>query len=672
MKQQTLTMLLAIALSTLPFVAGLVGYDCGGESLNITTLSLLDIGNCNTEDIEPNKEEVYIQLMQLSDYDRISVIQCLVEVDRTINYCGMHSHVSIVHNGKRQYFHEIGEQGCRKLHESGTITIGNAIIDRVAKNSTNFRGVTLAGSASLDGDCAGSQYSDGFGEWKNVVVQASVKITLKSFETPVKRSSGYVMLPSGTRCKITHGYCMDSDGTETFWSPLPIDNCHFDHYDILYQGLATKLVPKANQTTPTIYTLTSQDTTFALAKTTDFHLCGYKILQTEHPKLFILETQEGRTFRTRSKISVDNLDIFSYVNSKFVYVEKHIKTQLTRLYRDIMEQKCALERQVLQNALSLASIAPDEMAYRIMKGPGYTAVTTGEVIHLVKCIPVECKLRQTEHCFNELPVSYRNMSLFLLPRSRILTSTGTQRECSNLLPMMYKIHGTWFRMTPRPMETIPPPIIQPLTHPSWQYVSPSTLAVSGIYSNEDLDRLRAHIMFPVEKPSMLSTIARGAMGKEIPSGSVSMLNLLDEASLERIAESAAAKAWKGFITFGSASAGVLAIFIIIRTAKLVIDTLIHGYALHSVYGWSMHLLGAVWSSVTNLLLHLGKRPDEETSPTMKIEQEDNLIKTEAQPAYPEHSNNYKPHISESSKGRPQYSYTELRKYLRDDDQDSVV
>lgn len=109
---------------------------------------------------------------------------------------------------------------------------------------------------------------------------------------------------------------------------------------------------------------------------------------------------------------------------------------------------------------------------------------------------------------------------------------------------------------------------------------------------------------------MLSTIAKGAMGERIPMGSVSMLNLLDEGSLERIAESAGEKAWKGFITFGSASAGVLAIFIIIRVAKLIIDTAIHGYALHSVYGWSVHLLGAVWSSVTHLLLHLGGQQNE--------------------------------------------------------------
>jgi len=39
---------------------------------------------------------------------------------------------------------------------------------------------------------------------------------------------------------------------------------------------------------------------------------------------------------------------------------------------------------------------------------------------------------------------------------------------------------------------------------------------------------------------------------------------------------------------------------------------VHGYVLHTVYGWSLYLLGAIWNSVTQLLLHLGKeRPKVE-------------------------------------------------------------
>jgi len=56
-----------------------------------------------------------------------------------------------------------------------------------------------------------------------------------------------------------------------------------------------------------------------------------------------------------------------------------------------------------------------------MKGPGYMAVTAGEVIHIVKCILVEVTLRRTDTCYLELPVTVCNASLFVTSKSRILT-----------------------------------------------------------------------------------------------------------------------------------------------------------------------------------------------------------------------------------------------------------
>jgi len=96
--------------------------------------------------------------------------------------------------------------------------------------------------------------------------------------------------------------------------------------------------------------VTIQGTIFALAKNAEFNLYGYIMMQTEHPKLFILEIARAN-IQDKIKNLLNNLDIFAYVNSKFVYVEKHIKTQLTKLYTNIMEQKCTLEKQILQNTL---------------------------------------------------------------------------------------------------------------------------------------------------------------------------------------------------------------------------------------------------------------------------------------------------------------------------------
>ena len=69
--------------------------------------------------------------------------------------------------------------------------------------------------------------------------------------------------------------------------------------------------------------------------------------------------------------------------------------------------------------------------------------------------------------------------------------------------------------------------------------------------------------------------------------------------------------WSKFMTFGTISAGVIAIIMILQFCKLLIDTVIRGYTLHSIYGWSIKLLGAIFSSITSLLIHMGTSSDIE-------------------------------------------------------------
>lgn len=205
-------------------------------------------------------------------------------------------------------------------------------------------------------------------------------------------------------------------------------------------------------------------------------------------------------------IVVENLDIFTYVNSKFVYVEKHIRTQVTTMYRDIMTQKCELEKQVITNALALAHIQPMEFAYTMMKGLGYMAVLGGEVIHIVKCTPVEVLVHPTQECYQELPVLFKNQSYYLHPKTRMLKRVESRRECNRLLPVYYQIDDHWIRFLPKPIDAPPPTVLKPQTALTWKYILPKKLAVSGIYPQTDIDNLREHIMFPAEKQAMVHNI----------------------------------------------------------------------------------------------------------------------------------------------------------------------
>lgn len=86
--------------------------------------------------------------------------------------------------------------------------------------------------------------------------------------------------------------------------------------------------------------------------------------------------------------------------------------------------------------------------------------------------------------------------------------------------------------------------------------------------------------------------------------------MLDEDTLNKLADNALSRMWGNFLQFGSASAGIIELFIIARIIKFISDTIIHEVALHSLYGFSIHLFGSVWNSITQLLLHIGQDLDK--------------------------------------------------------------
>ncbi|EZA60625.1 hypothetical protein X777_14435 [Ooceraea biroi] len=507
----------------------IIGYDCGAPTTNITTMSLLNIEECDISQVTVNSSRQFVQLLQLNDFQTVHVIQCKVEIDRLIRKCGMFSHTMDVHNGKFSYIQEVTKDTCLRMHQFGNAQIEGVIITGIKSNETSSRPVTFAGNVDSSGTCTGGAYSDYYGSWTEVVVIETIKITLYDYDADVRINSNRVRGGgredggrSGITCELGDTTCIDIKDGNTFWDALPQDACKFSRY-------------KRSQT---IYSITSEETSFALATRGEEVICGHVLVRTEHPKLVIFPTEPGLGLFKAPK-RVNNLDIFAYMNSKFIYIEKYISHQINQLYRN--------------------------------------------------------------------NINTVNQSYFLTPQTHVLLRQGIQISCNPLAPTMYLLGNSWYKLAPRPVDTLPPVIMKPLTKPTWKYINPGSLATSGIYTEQDLETLRDHIMFPAERPAVLNTVARGVMGRPTTLHGGSIANLLDETSIEKIAISTWEKFWNKFLIFGNLSAECIAIYLLVRVAKLVLDTIVHGYALHTVYGWSLYLVGAIWDSLTQLLLHLGRK-----------------------------------------------------------------
>lgn len=61
--------------------------------------------------------------------------------------------------------------------------------------------------------------------------------------------------------------------------------------------------------------------------------------------------------------------------------------------------------------------------------------------------------------------------------------------------------------------------------------------------------------------------------------------------------------WGWFNWVGEFSTTVLGIYVVVRIAKFLLDTIVHGHILYNAFGFSFQLLGAICTSVTTLLLH---------------------------------------------------------------------
>lgn len=114
--------ILALSL-TITTTQGLIGYDCGSPRMSTTTISLRDVGECDIPRHPIKTDSHYIQLLQLDDFSTVTVIQCKVEIRRTLYKCGMFSHTSIVPYGTNEYIYEISNEACKDLHRHGSFSL---------------------------------------------------------------------------------------------------------------------------------------------------------------------------------------------------------------------------------------------------------------------------------------------------------------------------------------------------------------------------------------------------------------------------------------------------------------------------------------------------------------------------------------------------------------------
>ena len=588
---------------------GLIAYDCQNSATNITIISLNDVAQCPDPEYGYTTFPRSIQIVQKNRFEKVHVQTCLVQVTRMIHHCGMHSHSSVVAKGLYTYLYKVGRENCKAIHQFREFRgLHGQVFSGLQPNGTIGGSVTLAGKLQTDGTCTGTTFTEDGTTWENVVVTATVTITIKDYDATLKLDQDEVVLHGGYSCSFLSGYCIDAVMGETAWDPVTPQECN--SYATLYNGQGY-LVRQKNTSNPIMYVVVEDgDRIFALSLIKTATICGTLVWQTEHPKLLVLEKEPGaRMLNWGNHARKENIDLTVYVNSKFLYMEQSLKTSIDRAYAHTVHRRCLLRREILLNRLVLAPLSPNTISTLVKGQAGFVGKVAGEVLYILQCVPRVVEIRRETTCYAELPVKVDNTSYFMSPITRILQRYAEQMECNSLIPPLYYINNRWTSFSPNPGTAYTPAILEVDTETKLTFTPIQNLGAGGIYTAQEIREAQDAMLFGFERKALSNILTRKMVGQNVETQGVSLLHMFSAEEIEKLAESALDKMWGWFRCIGTWTSGLIGIYCIIRFIKILIEILINAIAIQKEHGWSLKILASFWDTMTIWLLHKKHKKD---------------------------------------------------------------
>ena len=591
-------------------------YDCGirrHNNIDIATYSLLDAGECKLNPNKVNVTEVNGQIVQKAKIRSIMVFQCKIKLHRTVQRCSLFGYLEPVENGVQQYLLEISRDQCKKLHETGIfIYSSNKIISDVKVNASTTRSIYLAGDA-IDNSCNVGSFSDRFGSYSKVLVQGIFTITLMSYNAKLDAENKILNLVSGLNCEFDKMSCLDSMNGLTIWERITNENCYSEKLELVYEGKISMVNESNNNNTKITYFIDNDSYLISLEHKGYIEVCYNKFIRTQSAETYILV--DVKNFLKFSQVVVDyNI----YFANKLTVVYKTLDSQIKDTYIQNGKENCENQLSIIKKKLLLAETDPEQFAYDLM-GPGHMAQLGGNVIHIIKCQPVEVLINPNPNsCTNEIPILYHNEPMFISSKSRIIIKHARKMPCNRLFPVKFRINGLWIKFTPKLRYAKTPKTLGPKPRENSNPTEIQDLEGRGIYSKEDIDNYQKSINFPIERTIILDNTA-----KEV-------INIKDKDSDDNFIETYLKrninKYWEEYKDFGSISAAICATIAIILLIGWVINTTMNALQIKNIVGCSTKLGAALFSSATNqILIRANRTPYQESNTDANEEIELNEI-----------------------------------------------
>lgn len=589
----------------------LTGYECTHPAVNLKTIDLTSVGPCMQDQATLPPTDQNIQLLELIRNEIVEVYSCRIEVLGHIFNCGAFSHLSFTKDSIVNYFYHLDDTSCRKLVKTGSLRLLERDFIGLQEGKINIRKMDIGRSGEKD--CFDNMEFTLNGQtYNDAVAGLTMKIEFSRYNATKKEDADLIILPNGDTCYYTSTTCLLSSYGQLFWNIYPTNTCVQSKVSLLYQGLSKRINDLRNHNSST-YIVETVTQVFALKVTQEIQLCGYLGWATEHPDLIIIESDnKGRGFipsLSAQKYLTGN--IITYLNTKIVYIERSITQNIEDIYNDLLQKQCEADRKILINYIHDAYINPNGFAKFITKREGSMGIITGEVIHVLSCVPIPVQIRLTNRCYQEIPINYgSNHTGFLSPSNRLITDIGTEISCSDLIPSMFKVNNAWYRIDQTINQLPPPETLLPVISHTWKPRKTQNTLTAGLYTKETLEKTLDVIYYGRNKDSMIYTAARSGYDQNADTQNYDVVNGITPNQMKGLF----AKYFESLTSFtdylGHYTSIGIGLWVIISIVIWIINSILRALSIKKLGGNKLHIWAAVQSGLTQYVTATRIKPQD--------------------------------------------------------------
>ena len=593
---------LIIIMSMLRTTISITAYQCNTTDLQYTTVSLVDMPTCrhNANKNTIKVEEEYV--IQKTDNIEIDAYRCRIKFHRLVHNCDYLGSSEAVEGDDIGYNLDITKDRCNMLIQKDMfVTNKGAVKINLRKNRENIIAETVAGETYKRGRCTGATYNDIFGKWTNVVT-ATYTVEYSRIKVTFDLGNNKIVLPSGIETLATDEECVDKDEAKVFWEAAAQQNCWQRGVYMLYEGPVYR-ISETEQNYNYIFINATQDHTMSLKLSEVVTLCGVTGYNTIVPEVLYIPKHEGYGISDFKRTSTSNIKLNLNFLTQLNGVDIHLSGELTRLYQEIRYNDCTLQRKILKMQLHLGFTNPLEFAYLYNDGPGATAIQAGEVIHIAKCTAIQVELRKTEKCYRDIPITNSKKAVFMDSRNKIIKEHGIPVPCTKYFDTLLKIDELWYNINPTMHTVQPPKSLQTDLKSSWAYNHYDRIIKGGLYTQAELNKAYERLQHGYRIEAIAGSLNSQIMQEGVDINNIKLNKLIDMDGIRDAVEGQLEWAWTKAKIIGNVTTGILGIYVIYEITTTLLGVIINGLLIHRHFGRSWRLLGALFSSIGNAILH---------------------------------------------------------------------